>query len=54
MNQLTYNASLLVGTAAASVGAGMQWGGAIGLMVAGALVIGLTLVGVMLNAKGTD
>lgn len=54
MNQLTYNASLLVGTAAASAGAGLQWGGAISLMVAGALVIGLTLVGVVLNGKGPD
>lgn len=51
MNQLTYNASLLAGTAAISAGAGLQWGLAAGLMMAGALVIALTLVGAALAGK---
>ena len=47
MNQLTYNAGLLIGTGAFSVGAGMQWGVAVGLMAVGAIVIGLTIVGAL-------
>ena len=49
MNQLTYNASMLAGTAAASAGAGISWGPGVGLMVAGVLVIALTLTGAVLG-----
>lgn len=52
MNQLTYNVSLLAGTAAMSAGAGLQWGAPVGLMAAGVLVIALTLVGAVLAGKG--
>ena len=51
MQQITYNASLLAGTVAASVGAGLLWGVAVGLMVVGGLVLGLTLFGAWLAGK---
>ena len=51
MNQLTYNVSLLAGTAAFSAGAGLQWGLAAGLMVCGVCVIALTLAGAVLTGK---
>ena len=44
MNPVTYNASMAVGLAACSAGAGLQWGGPVGCMVFGAMVICLTLV----------
>ncbi len=44
MNQLMYNASILAGTALASIGAGLQWGVPVGLMVMGVLIVGLTLL----------
>lgn len=53
MNQLTYNVGLLAGTAAVSAGAGLQWGLAVGLMAAGALVIALTLAGAALTGKAS-
>lgn len=51
MNQLTYNAGLLAGTAALGVGAGLQWGVGFGLMVVGALVVGLTLFGAWMAGR---
>lgn len=54
MNKLTYNVALLVGTSLASVGAGMQFGVAVGLMTAGGLLVGLTFAGVVLFGKGAD
>lgn len=45
MNQIVYNASMLAGTAAASAGAALQWGPGVALMVGGALVIVLALLG---------
>ncbi len=53
MNQLTYNAGLLIGTVALSVGAGLQWGVGVGLMALGALVIGLTMVGALLAGRAS-
>jgi hypothetical protein len=47
MNQLIYNASLLIGTGALSVGAGMQWGVSVGVMVAGAAVLVCTAFSAM-------
>ena len=44
MNHLTYNASLAAGLLCASVGAGLQWGAPIGLMVAGAIILAATVV----------
>lgn len=49
MNQLTYNACMLAGTSAASAGAALAWGTGAGLMVAGCLVIALTLTGAVLG-----
>lgn len=49
MNQLVYNVSLGAGTLLASVGAGLQWGAGMGLMVAGGLVIGLTFASLWVN-----
>jgi hypothetical protein len=54
MNKLTYNVTLLIGVALASIGAGMQFGVAVGLMTAGALFIALTFAGVYLLGKGAD
>jgi len=48
MNRLTYNGGLAVGTALASVGAGLHWGPGVALMVAGGLVLALTLLGAYL------
>ena len=44
MNLLTYNASMATSLTLASSGAAIQWGAGIGLMVAGALVMVITLV----------
>ncbi|WP_342617213.1 hypothetical protein [Rhodoferax sp. GW822-FHT02A01] len=52
MNKLTYNGALLMGTALISVGAGMQFGVAVGLIAAGGLLIALTFAGVYLSGKG--
>ncbi len=51
MNQLTYNAGVAAGTALASIGAGLSWGLGPGLLVAGGLVIALTLAGVFLFGR---
>ncbi len=45
MNRIFYNGGLAAGALLASIGAGLQWGAGVGLMVAGVLVIALTLVG---------
>lgn len=53
MNKKTYDLSLLVGTLLVSAGATASWGIATGLMVAGGLVLALTVFGaVFLQAKG--
>lgn len=45
MNRLVvYNVSLVAGVGAASTGAGLRFGYPVGLMVAGALMIALTLL----------
>lgn len=44
MNQFTYNVGILAGTALASIGAGLQWGLPVGLMVMGGQIVGLTLL----------
>lgn len=43
MNALIYNSCLAGGTAMLSGGAAAQWGAPMGLMVAGALLITLTI-----------
>lgn len=45
MNKKAYDLALLVGTVLVAAGATAQWGVPTGLMVAGGLVIGLTLFG---------
>lgn len=44
MNVLIFNATNAAGVALASVGAGAQWGWPVGLMVAGGLVLALSVV----------
>ena len=44
MNVLTFNAALAAGVALSTAGAWVHWGASIGLMVAGALILALTLV----------
>lgn len=43
MNPIIYNSAVAAGVALTSVGAGVQWGWPVGLMVAGALIIALSL-----------
>ncbi|MGE0674786.1 MAG: hypothetical protein AB7O64_17210 [Methylibium sp.] len=45
MNRLFYNGGLAAGALLASIGAGIQWGTGVGLMVGGGLLIALTLYG---------
>lgn len=52
MQPIVYNTSLLLGTSAVSIGAGLQWGLSVGLMVLGALVIGLAIMGAAFSRKG--
>lgn len=51
MNRLTYNISIALGTVLLGVGAGLQWGLAIGLMMFGALIVALTLYGTLLARR---
>jgi hypothetical protein len=43
MNPVVYNATVGVGVVLASVGAGAQFGWPVGLIVAGAMLIGLSV-----------
>lgn len=43
MNVLTFNAAIAAGVALSTAGAWAHWGASVGLMVAGALLIALTL-----------
>jgi hypothetical protein len=52
MNPILYLAGLVGGTALASVGAGLQFGGSVGLMVAGAMSCGLALATAYLLTRG--
>lgn len=53
MNKQIYDLSLLTGTVLVAAGATAMWGLPTGLMVAGGLVLALTLFGaVVLRAKG--
>jgi hypothetical protein len=52
MNPILYLAGLVGGTAMLSVGAGMQFGAGVGIMVAGALACGLTLATFHLLTRG--
>ena len=45
MNKKTYDLSMLLGTVLVAAGATASWGIPSGLMVAGGLVIGLTIFG---------
>lgn len=49
MNKRIYDASLVVGILLSTSGAAVQWGVGPALMVAGGLVIGLSVVGVWLG-----
>lgn len=51
MTPIVYNASLLVGVLLVSVGAGLVYLPA-GLITAGALVLGLTMVGARMAGRG--
>lgn len=44
MKVIVYNGGIAAGTVLCGVGAGLQWGLGIGLIVTGVLVLGLTLV----------
>ncbi|HNB46338.1 MAG TPA: hypothetical protein PLL72_19295 [Burkholderiaceae bacterium] len=48
MSRLVYDIAMVVGTAACSAGAGLNWGAGWGLIVGGAMVVTLTLVGALL------
>ena len=50
MNQLVYNLSMAVGLGASSLGAGLQWGAAVGCLVFGGLTIALTLISLKVSA----
>lgn len=52
MNAHVYNASLLIGTALTSIGAGMVYVPA-GLIVGGVLILGFTVLGAALSRKAT-
>ena len=51
MTPMTYNVSVGVGVGLAAVGAGAQWGGPIGLVAAGLLVIALSVVALVLAVR---
>jgi hypothetical protein len=51
MNKLVYNGSLAVGTAMVGLGAGLQWGVGVGLMVTGGLVLAATFAGAFLAIR---
>lgn len=44
MNPHVYNASVGAGVALVAIGAGAEWGWPIGMIAAGALVLGMTLL----------
>jgi hypothetical protein len=52
MNTKIYNSALGIGLLSTSLGAGMQWGLGIGLMVAGVLVMVLTFAGAYITHGG--
>jgi hypothetical protein len=52
MNQKTYDLSLLAGTLLVTAGATASWGLPTGLLVAGGLVIALTLFGAIITRRG--
>ena len=43
MNPILYNSAVAAGVALTSVGAGVEWGWPIGMIVAGVLIIALSL-----------
>lgn len=47
MNQLTYNASLAVGTALVTAGAAVLWGVGVALLVCGATILAATALTLM-------
>lgn len=51
MNATTYNCTIAAGVTATSCGAGLQWGLGPALMVAGALVLALTVFAAVMIAK---
>lgn len=51
MNKHVYNLSLIIGVIFAAVGAGVQWGQGVGLMVFGGLVLAMTIYGVELAQR---
>ena len=51
MNQKSYDAGLLFGTLMVFGGSVALWGWAVACLIAGATVIALTLVGVLLSVK---
>jgi hypothetical protein len=51
MSRIVYDIAMLLGTALASWGCAELWGRGAGLLCAGALVIGLTLLGAALSGK---
>lgn len=52
MNKKTYDLSLLLGTVLVAAGATASWGLPTGLLVAGGVVIGLTLFGAIFMRTG--
>ena len=52
MNPILYLAGLIGGTATLSIGAGVEFGASVGLMVGGALACGLTLATAHLLTRG--
>lgn len=51
MNATTYNATIATGVLSLAGGAGVQFGMAVGAMVLGALLIGLSVVALVLTTQ---
>ena len=51
MTRLVYNASLLAGLLLVAVGAALQWGVCVALVLSGLLLLVLTVVGAVLGMR---
>lgn len=51
MARIVYDVCTLLGLLLCSAGAGLQWGLPVGLMVAGVLLIGLTMAAVFIGGR---